>query len=1003
MGKLDVIILIAIAQFVKTRKEEEDLRRGRIIIYAIAFTIAFTMALDASTYNVLADTVDFYPCIDCESTNQYQTLSDDEEIDIPSDEDAELDENSDIELDEDSDIELDEDSNVDLDRDPDVEIDKDLDIESEITPLDISPMIDSFLDLQSAIAAAPADGTPTNITLTGNITLEDVLLIDQNRYIILDGAGYTITQNTTGQRHFNVGTSVTGNIGTLSLQNITLTGAGGTGNRGGIDVQMNASLTISNTIIEHNQSNAGGGINSSGNVDLLAGAIIRNNTVSGHGGGIHTSFGGAVTNMYAGSVVTQNVAMHGGGVMGMGLLVMHDGSEVSFNRAAANGAGGGVMSWTSRAGAPAFIMYGGVIEGNIAQVGGGIALLGTSAAAAGENAITGIIYNGEIINNGQIDGFVNTVQGGGIFLQGWARLTVHDATISGNFASGGGGGIMVSSGAAPATNPPISSLSIISGLIDDNNSGASGGGIMLNGSATNSGSSIATLGAAVMVSNNNAVGSGGGIAVAGITADNTTMLTINSSSIYGNTAEVNGGGIAIWPAPRLALSMPSGSVQRNTGANGGGIFVNSLPSINIGSPVLFTCNIATNGAVPPPETLPINIASTSSTIFHHALNNFDINLEGEFVTNIVIRFYPGNNGDFEAPYVGDSFVERLFFVADICDLPALAVPDIEPDTGWGFIGWRQNGIENAPLLSAADIIVFNITGNMSFTAQYEAGDYYDNDHGNRDNNNVNANNVSPPTITPSERQATVPRRPSTATPNRQPATEPNIPPTIAPIKQLPPNAALITDRHIRYVSGYPDGTFRQDNSITRAEVTAMLFNLIADNAKFVPVVSGAEQFSDVSDTHWYFQAISYLAQANIISGYPDGTFRPNTAMTRAELTTVLSRFFEHIYSYSPFFDTESHWAYMYISSAFGRGWITGYPDGTFRPDNPITRAETVTIINRALNRRPNPLSIDYHLTFYLFLDLNRSHWAFYQIMEAAIEHEFKLDENDSEIWIKINL
>jgi len=182
-------------------------------------------------------------------------------------------------------------------------------------------------------------------------------------------------------------------------------------------------------------------------------------------------------------------------------------------------------------------------------------------------------------------------------------------------------------------------------------------------------------------------------------------------------------------------------------------------------------------------------------------------------------------------------------------------------------------------------------------------------------------------------------------------------------------------------------------------VAQILFNLIDDDAKFEPVASGAERFDDVNASYWYFQAISYLSWANILSGYPDGTFRPDIPMTRAELTTVMSRFFEFASGNNPFPDIAGHWAYRYINSAFNKGWIYGYPDGTFRPDSSITRAETVTIVNRVLNRQPNPATIDYHVTFYLFSDLSRHHWAYYQIMEAAIEHEFVYDEDGDEIWI----
>jgi len=221
-----------------------------------------------------------------------------------------------------------------------------------------------------------------------------------------------------------------------------------------------------------------------------------------------------------------------------------------------------------------------------------------------------------------------------------------------------------------------------------------------------------------------------------------------------------------------------------------------------------------------------------------------------------------------------------------------------------------------------------------------------------------------------------------------------------PPDELPtilPAPGSTTHRH--FVSGYPDGSFRPDSSITRAEVSALLFNLIENDAKLTPILSSAGHFSDVQSASWYFQAISYLASIGVLSGYPDGTFHPNNEMTRAELTTLLSLFFDLTYGDHPFPDIHGHWAYRHIASAFNKDWISGYPDETFRPDNPITRAETVTIINRVINRLPNPATIDHHVTFYRFSDLRRDHWAYYQILEAAIKHEFKHDEDGNEIWV----
>jgi uncharacterized repeat protein (TIGR02543 family) len=223
------------------------------------------------------------------------------------------------------------------------------------------------------------------------------------------------------------------------------------------------------------------------------------------------------------------------------------------------------------------------------------------------------------------------------------------------------------------------------------------------------------------------------------------------------------------------------------------------------------------------------------------------------------------------------------------------------------------------------------------------------------------------------------------------------PPTIIEVPEVP--LSPFVDDHIWYVRGFPDGSFRPGNSLTRAEVAMILWRLLDSEAKHLPQ---AGRFSDVQSDGWYVQAVNYLASRTILSGFPDGTFRPNAPITRAELTAVMSRFFDiNDGAGNGFADvTDSHWAFRYINNAHNRGWVTGFEDGTFRPNNATIRAEAVTIINRVLSRTPNPETIRYWLDGErLFNDLANSHWAYYQIMEAAIEHDFELDAQGREIWL----
>ena len=222
------------------------------------------------------------------------------------------------------------------------------------------------------------------------------------------------------------------------------------------------------------------------------------------------------------------------------------------------------------------------------------------------------------------------------------------------------------------------------------------------------------------------------------------------------------------------------------------------------------------------------------------------------------------------------------------------------------------------------------------------------------------------------------------------------------IPDAPVPLAFIQDR-IWYVRGFPDGSFRAGNSITRAEVSMIIFRLLDSATKNVPQANN--RFSDIQDGIWYTQAINYLASHNILRGFPEGDFRPNAQITRAELTAVMSRFFEmHDNGVNDFSDVSaSHWAFAYINNANNRGWVTGFPEGDFRPNNQTSRAEAVTLINRVLERIPNEAAIDYHLYDYLdgqllFNDLTPTHWAYYQIMEAAVERIYTVDEDGNETW-----
>ncbi|MDR1588760.1 MAG: S-layer homology domain-containing protein [Oscillospiraceae bacterium] len=206
----------------------------------------------------------------------------------------------------------------------------------------------------------------------------------------------------------------------------------------------------------------------------------------------------------------------------------------------------------------------------------------------------------------------------------------------------------------------------------------------------------------------------------------------------------------------------------------------------------------------------------------------------------------------------------------------------------------------------------------------------------------------------------------------------------------------LTDVHIKYLNGYEDGTVRPENDITRAEAAAIFFRLIADTDKSAPLSSA---FSDLDVGSWYYQDVAYLQHNGIIKGYPDGTFRPNDPITRAEFAVIASRF-DKLESNVPntFSDVEdSYWAAGYINSAVAKGWITGYPDGTFKPKEYITRAEVVTLVNRMLDRRIHFEDLPESLEKYN--DLDTDYWAYCDIIEASFGHEYERKPDGFETWL----
>lgn len=198
---------------------------------------------------------------------------------------------------------------------------------------------------------------------------------------------------------------------------------------------------------------------------------------------------------------------------------------------------------------------------------------------------------------------------------------------------------------------------------------------------------------------------------------------------------------------------------------------------------------------------------------------------------------------------------------------------------------------------------------------------------------------------------------------------------------------LNTEDHYAYIVGYPDGTVGPDKAITRAEAATIFFRMLTDDAREY-YYSVSNTFTDTDSSDWFHVAVSTLAKAGVLTGYEDGSFQPNRSITRAELVTIAMSFFDFAQENSEelFTDVAGHWADASINFAAQLGIVTGYGDGTFAPDKTITRAETITIINRVLYRAPH----DNHLLPQMtaWSDNRPGTWYYAQIQEATNSHAY---------------
>ena len=209
------------------------------------------------------------------------------------------------------------------------------------------------------------------------------------------------------------------------------------------------------------------------------------------------------------------------------------------------------------------------------------------------------------------------------------------------------------------------------------------------------------------------------------------------------------------------------------------------------------------------------------------------------------------------------------------------------------------------------------------------------------------------------------------------------------------------DDHYAYIVGYPNGNVEPNGNITRAEVATIFFRLLTEEVRTANSTQ-SNSLSDVTRGQWFNHAVSTLSSMGIVKGHNDGTFAPNAPITRAEFAAIAARFDDkNRDTSSKFTDIASHWAKNEIGIAANKGWINGYPDGTFRPNQYITRAEAMTLVNRVLNRLPENSSDLLNSMIKWPDNSDASAWYYLAVQEATNSHYYKTKENKFEKWTEL--
>ena len=713
----------------------------------------------------------------------------------------------------------------------------------------------------------------------------------------------------------------------------------------------------------------------------LENLIVTKNQTVGLSGNYARTGGGGIAAVNA-AVTLNNVAVTennrsaiingGGSIFAEGGSLTIKGSTIEGN--SSNGTGGGIFAENTLVNIDTSFIQKNHTQNN----GGGIYIANdrgicnqTHPFTFSEKATTMPEGESSISNTTIGDNIANGL-GGGMYIGNEICLRISNSTITGNrvedsSGNGQGGGIVGYS---------MGELTLDHTAITDNEADFGGGIYALCTAAANT---HITLQNGSSINKNSATSFGGAIYGAPVLKGIPLSITVESSSIYDNEA-ANGAGIAIYnqfDKKDATITIKSGSKlygNKATNGYGGGIYSQGT-TITIGEN---TTNSDSNEEEPITNNNGASICNNQASVGGGGIYGFNSNIilaeDNALYNNTTTTDTADTAGDDLFLNSGTTFT--LPKATDMSGDRKLA--DGKEITGWFYDGWVKPNAEGTGW--------HNI---LRWGKEVDGSKYYD-----------EYTPIAGETTPMALKAAYKPAPPSGGGGGGGGGHRPKPKPTV----EIPDDDALGLNNtdHFAYIVGYGNGEVQPQNSITRAEVAAIFFRLLEDgirNENF----THQNDFSDVAADAWYCSSVSTLSRMGIIAGYPDGTFRPNAPITRAEFAAIATRF-DNNGDKTPvsFTDIIGHWAEGEITVAANHGWVSGYGDNTFRPQNQITRAETMSLVNRVLKRLPET-SADLLPDMITWTDnADTSSWYYLPVQEATNSHYYEFKENSKyEKWTEL--